>query len=186
MMGIEEEAQRVLDTAELLHDSQCVSAACQELALEISRRTRGRNPVILPMMMGGMFAAGAIMRELDFPFEMDYLQASRYHNATEGGELVWKVMPASDLRDRVVVVIDDILDEGHTLRAIEQALRLQQPAELIITVLVEKNTARRVPDVQVDMVGLQVEDRYVFGCGMDYKGYWRQLPAIYAVAGSGG
>ena len=185
MVARNEEAERVLKTAVVLHDEQAVADACKSLAEQISERCRGRNPLIMPLMMGGMFAANEIMRHLNFPFEMDYLHASRYRNETVGAELVWKVMPATDLTDRVVVVIDDILDEGHTLRAVEEGLRRQEPAELIIAVLVNKNTPKRVAGVQVDMIGLQVEDRYVFGCGMDYKGFWRQLPAVYAVAGSG-
>lgn len=185
MIERHQEASKVLNSATLLHDERAVDRACARLASDISARCRGKNPLVMPVMMGGMFAAAEIMRRLDFPFEMDYLHASRYRDATAGGELVWKVMPAATLKDRVVVVIDDILDEGHTLLAVEQALRAQQPAELIIAVLVEKNTPKRVAGIQVDMAGLKVEDHYVFGSGMDYKGYWRQLPGIYAVSGSG-
>ncbi|MGB1580446.1 MAG: phosphoribosyltransferase family protein, partial [Nevskiales bacterium] len=118
-------------------------------------------------------------------FELDVLQASRYHNATQGSELLWKVMPSINLNGRVVLVIDDILDHGHTLKAVEEALLAQTPEALLVAVLVEKNTPQRIADVKVDFVGLQVPDAYVFGAGMDYKGYWRQLPGIYAVAGTG-
>lgn len=182
---LDAEAQSVMGKAQLLHDASAVSLASKRLAEQIAERAAGRNPVILPMMLGGMYAAMDITRHFDFPFELDILQASRYHNATHGSDLVWKVMPSIDLTDRVVVVIDDILDEGHTLKAVELALRAQQPTELMIAVLADKQTPKRVTGVQVDFVGLQVPDRYVFGCGMDYKGYWRQLPGIYAVAGSG-
>ncbi len=185
MISRHDEAERVLATAELIYNEQEVRDACKRLALLITERCRGRNPLIMPVMMGGVFAANEIMRHLDFPFEMDYLHASRYRNTTQGSELVWKVMPAATLKNRVVVVIDDILDEGYTLNAIEAGLLAQEPEELLIGVLVEKQTPNRVPGVNVDMVGLTVPDRYVFGCGMDYKGYWRQLPRIYAVAGSG-
>jgi hypoxanthine phosphoribosyltransferase len=185
MISRDEEARRVLASAELLHDQQSVDNACAALAAQITERCAGRNPLIMPVMMGGMFAASEIMRQLEFPFEMDYLHASRYRNEIQGSELIWKVMPTATLENRVVVVIDDILDEGHTLKAVEVALQAQSPTEVIVAVLVDKQTPKRAPGVQVDMVGLQVSDRYVFGCGMDYKGYWRQLPAIYAVAGTG-
>ena len=185
MISRDEEAQRVLDSAVVLHDAEAVAQSCKALAACITEECGGKNPVIMPVMMGGMFAASEIIKHLDFPFELDYIHATRYRNETVGDELIWKVLPSVDLRNRVVVVIDDILDEGHTLRAVEASLQAQEPTALMIAVLVNKQTPKRVAGVQVDMIGLEVEDHYVFGCGMDYKGYWRQLPAIYAVAGSG-
>lgn len=185
MIAREQEAERVLKLAQCLHDAASVSQACRQLAQQIAARTRGRNPLILPLMTGGMFAAVEILKYLDFPLELDYLHATRYRNQIQGSELIWKVLPSADLRGRVVVVIDDILDEGHTLQAVRQALLAQQPGELLIAALVDKQTPKRVAGVEADLIGLQVPDRYVFGCGMDYKGFWRQLPAIYAVAGSG-
>lgn len=181
----DEEALRVLQDAELIHDAATVQATYGTLAEAVTERVAGDNPIIMPVMMGGLFAAAGILPQLHFPFQLDYLQVSRYRGAVRGGELLWKVSPTISLTDRVVVVIDDIVDEGHTLRALEDALMAQSPAHLLVVTLLEKETDRRVDNVKVDLVGLQVPDRYVFGCGMDYKGYWRQLPAIYALAGSG-
>lgn len=182
-MELHDEASKVLAEADLLHDTPAVMAAYDRLAAEITQRSAGRNPLILPVMLGGLFAAAEILKRLDFPFQLDYLHATRYCNTTSGGEIVWKVAPNLALKDRVVVVIDDILDEGHTFGAIIQALRAQAPAQLITVALVEKIHQRRAAGVTVDLVGLKVNDRYVFGCGMDYKGYLRQFPAIYAVKG---
>ena len=81
----------------------------------------------------------------------------------------------------VVLVVDDIFDEGDTLKAILDQVRRQGAAAVYSAVLVNKRHERKVPGLTVDFVGLDVPDRYVFGCGMDYKEYWRQLPAIYAV-----
>ncbi len=182
-MTLHDEARRVRAEADLLHDASAVEQAYARLAQELTRRTAGKNPLMLPVMLGGLFAAAEILKRLDFPFQMDYLHATRYRDATRGGELAWKVAPATSLQGRVVVVIDDILDEGHTFGAIIEALRAQQPAELITVALVEKIHQRRAPGVAVDLVGLTVGDRYVFGCGMDYKSYLRQFPGIYAVKG---
>ncbi len=182
-MELHEEVRQVLTEADLLHDTSAVTAAYDRLAAEITQRSAGRNPLILPVMLGGLFAAAEILRRLDFPCQIDYLHATRYRNTTSGGEIVWKVAPGATLKGRVVVVIDDILDEGHTFGAIIRALKAQEPALLITVALVEKIHQRRAPGVAVDLVGLSVSDRYVFGCGMDYKGYLRQYPAIYAVKG---
>ncbi|MDX1497614.1 MAG: phosphoribosyltransferase family protein, partial [Salinisphaeraceae bacterium] len=137
---LDAEAQSVLDTAHLIHDAGSVDASCKQLADALAAELRGRNPVILPLMLGGLYAATQITRHFDFPFELDVLQATRYHNATQGSDLLWKVMPSIDLHNRVVLVIDDILDHGHTLKAVEEDLRAQEPEALLVAVLVEKNT----------------------------------------------
>ena len=80
-----------------------------------------------------------------------------------------------------VLIVDDILDEGLTLDAIVGYCRQQGAKEVHSAVLVEKNHARRANHISATFTGLQVDDRYVFGCGMDYKGYMRNLPEIYAI-----
>lgn len=180
--AIEREAERVLAKADCLHDDAAVQDAYDALAVRISRAYAGRNPLVLCVMIGGLAPTAEITRRLSFPFELDYLHATRYRGATQGGGLVWKRQPdARRIEGRHVLVIDDILDEGHTLVAIREALAGFGPASLQLAVLVEKLHNRRAPGASAEFIGLKVEDRYVFGCGMDYKEYWRQLPAIYAV-----
>jgi hypoxanthine phosphoribosyltransferase len=132
-------------------------------------------------MIGGLVPTAEITRRLAFAFELDYLHATRYRGATEGGGLIWKRQPPAELAGRHVLVIDDILDEGHTLVAIRKALAEFKPASLKVAVLAEKLHARRATGAHAEFIGLAVEDRYVFGCGMDYKEYWRQLTAIHAL-----
>jgi len=176
------EAERVLAEADCLHDAQKVQVSYDRLAAAISAQYAGRNPLALCVMIGGLAPTAEITRRLVFPFELDYLHATRYRGATQGGGLIWKRQPeARRIEGRHVLVIDDILDEGHTLVAIRSALGGFGPASLRVAVLTEKLHDRRAPGAQAEFIGLQVEDRYVFGCGMDYKEYWRQLPAIYAV-----
>ncbi|MFK5088363.1 phosphoribosyltransferase family protein, partial [Klebsiella pneumoniae] len=90
---------------------------------------------------------------------------------------VWKRRPDVAIEGREVLVVDDILDEGHTLVAIREALVAMKPASLRVAVLADKKHDRRAPGAHAEYIGLSVPDRYVFGCGMDYKEYWRQLPA---------
>jgi hypoxanthine phosphoribosyltransferase len=177
-----EEALQVRRDADCLHDAATVQRAFDALAAQITRDYTTLNPLILCVMNGGLYPTSEITRRLDFAFEQDYLHASRYRGATEGGGLVWKRQPdAVAIAGRDVLVLDDILDEGHTLVAIRRALLEFRPASLRIAVLAEKQHDRRAAGAHAEYVGLTVEDRYVFGCGMDYKEYWRQLPAIYAV-----
>lgn len=177
-----EAVAQVMQAADCLHDAAAVQTAYDRLAQAIANEYEGRNPLLLCVMIGGLHATAEISRRLAFPLEIDYLHATRYRGATQGGGLVWKKQPdATRIENRHVLVIDDILDEGHTLVAIRDALRGFAPASLKVAVLTEKLHDRRAPGAHAEFVGLQVEDRYVFGCGMDYKEYWRQLPAIYAV-----
>ena len=178
-----DEALSVLKDADCLHNAKAVAAAYDRLAAAIGAEYEGRNPLFLCVMIGALHATSEITQRLGFPFEIDYLHATRYRGETTGGGLVWKASPGIALRDRHVLVIDDILDEGHTLAAIIDSLKTQEAASLKVAVLAEKIHARKAPGIKADFIGLTVEDRYVFGCGMDYKNYWRQLPAIYAVKG---
>ena len=176
-----EEATRVLKSADCLHDAAAVQKAYDRLAAAITQDYAAKNPLILCVMIGGYIPAAEITKRLSLAFDVDYLHATRYRGATSGGGLVWKRQPDKPLENRHVLVIDDILDEGHTLVAIRKSLLEFKPASLKVAVLAEKLHDRRAPGAHAEFIGLSVEDRYVFGCGMDYKEYWRQLPAIYAV-----
>ncbi|MGH8482608.1 MAG: hypoxanthine-guanine phosphoribosyltransferase [Nevskiaceae bacterium] len=182
MNDAEREAERVLAEADCLHPADQVQRAYDRLAAAIVKQYAGQDPLLLCVMVGGLVPTAEITRRLAFPFQLDYLHATRYRGATRGGGLVWKRQPdARRIEGRHVLVVDDILDEGHTLVAIRGALMGFGPASLRIAVLTEKLHDRRADGAVAEYIGLQVEDRYVFGCGMDYKEYWRQLPAIYAV-----
>lgn len=179
-----EDARRVLEDADVLYDAGEVSGAYDQLALQISADYADKNPLLLCIMNGGLVPTAEITKRLGFAFELDYLHATRYRGATQGGGLLWKRQPdAGMISGRHVLVVDDILDEGKTLVAIRRALTEFRPASLRVAVLLKKLHDRQLPESEAEYVGLSVEDRYVFGCGMDYKEYWRQLPAIYAVKG---
>jgi len=183
-MSPAEEARTVLAEADCLHDAAEVSAAYDRLAAAITAEYEHRNPLLFCVMIGGLHPTAEITKRLKFPFDLDYLHATRYRGATTGGGLIWKRQPPAILAGRHVLVIDDILDEGHTLVAIRKTLEEFEPASLKVAVLADKIHDRRAPSAHAEFVGLSVIDRYVFGCGMDYKEYWRQLPAIYALKGA--
>ncbi len=142
------------------------------------------SPRVCAVMNGGLIFAGRILPRLPFPLEVAYLHASRYGHAIQGTLLDWRVRPTQDLRGRTVLVLDDILDEGHTLEAIIAHLKEEGAAEVLSAVLVHKLHERKAkPGMRADFTGLDIPDRFLFGCGMDYKGYWRNAPGIYAVKG---
>ena len=176
------EASEVLASADQLIDQDQLRAGYDRMAAQISTQLRGLNPIILCIMTGGLYATAEITKRLDFPIEIDYLHVTRYAGETHGGDLVWKVSPGTDLSDRHVLVIDDILDEGVTLAATLDALDAQGTASIRTAMLLQKMHDRRSAALTPDFLGFEVPDRYVFGAGLDYKGYLRQMPAVYAVA----
>jgi hypoxanthine phosphoribosyltransferase len=178
-----DEAWKVFETADLLCDEGQVRGAIARLAVEITAKLKDRNPLVLAVMGGSVFFAGNLLPLLRFPLEFDYVQASRYGKATSGGSIVWTVEPGENVRGRAVLVLDDILDGGETLAAIRDRVKLLGAEAFYSAVLTDKDTGRAKPAVP-DFVGLKLPNRYVFGCGMDVSGAWRNLPAIYAVKGS--
>jgi hypoxanthine phosphoribosyltransferase len=171
----------VRDGADQLYSREQVEAALERLAGEIETAIGDSNPLLLCVMTGGLVVCSELFTRLRCPAQLDYLHATRYQGTRGGDELRWIAPPSQSLKGRTVLVVDDILDEGLTLAAILRYCREQEPLAVYTAVLVEKNHDRKHPDIQPDFVGLQVEDRYVFGYGMDYHGYWRNLRGIYAV-----
>ncbi|MFL6567073.1 MAG: hypoxanthine-guanine phosphoribosyltransferase [Burkholderiales bacterium] len=157
-----------------------VQAAIRRVATEIERRLSGAYPMVLAVMGGAVVFAGQLLPLLRFPLDFDYIHASRYGAATRGAGVDWKVSPPGLVGGRTVLVLDDILDHGETMNAIRNRLLELGAKEFCCAVLVEKTLGMRKP-IAADFVGLTIPDRFVFGCGMDAKGYWRNLPEIRAM-----
>ena len=177
------EARRLLAEAELVCPETTVQAAVGRLAGEICSALADAYPLVLTVMGGAVVFAGQLLPKLAFPMECDYLHATRYGDETVGTQLRWVVEPRIPVAGRTVLVLDDILDEGITLAAVKARLLEMGAARCLLAVLTEKDTGKSKP-VSADFVGVRLPNRFVFGCGMDAQGAWRNLPAIYAVKGT--
>ncbi|MGQ4659730.1 hypoxanthine-guanine phosphoribosyltransferase [Lysobacter sp. F6437] len=176
--------QAALANSEVIHDRGSLETAIAGMAANIADDYAGSVPVYLTVMHGGMpFAAqlAFALGERGLDLEFDYLHATRYRGATSGGELTWKHRPATPLPGRRVLLVDDILDEGHTMAGIVAWCRGQGAADVRIAALAVKVHDRCVEGMRADYAGVEVPDRYVFGYGMDYHEQGRNLPAIYAL-----
>ncbi|MGZ8135732.1 MAG: hypoxanthine-guanine phosphoribosyltransferase [Methylococcaceae bacterium] len=173
------EIKHILATADLLHSEQQVETALDKMAQQINYLLADRNPLVLCVMNGGIVVAGKLITRLTMPLNIDAINASRYQNQTSGGDIAWVLKPSEPLKDRTVLIIDDILDEGITLAAIHRYCLDQGAISVYCAVLVDKILDHQKP-ITADFVGLEVENRYLFGYGMDYKGYLRNASGIYA------
>lgn len=170
----------VLKHADLVCSENQLSAAVGRVAQQITALLAERVPLVLTVMGGAVVFTGQLLPLLRFPLEFDYVHVTRYRGSTQGGSVQWKVQPRPQLAGRAVLVLDDILDEGHTLAAIRDRVLQEGAAAFYSAVLADKDIGRAKP-IRADFVGVTVPNRYVFGFGMDVEGAWRNLPAIYAV-----
>ena len=177
------EIERVRREADCLLDAAELAEALDRLAQSVSSTLASHCPVVLCVMNGAMIPTSELLLRLEFPLQIDYLHATRYGSALNGGDLQWVSRPTLALAGRHVLVVDDIFDEGITLEKIVAECHAQGAAQVASCVLVEKLHDRKT-DYRPDFVGLTVPDRYVFGFGMDYKGYLRNVNGIYAVKGT--
>jgi len=175
----------LLASADCLVSSVEMDAAYARLAAAIEQdwlvQIEDQVPLVLVVMSGGLVAAGKLLSRLHYPVELDYLHVSRYGEATQGGALHWLVRPRHSLAKRHVLIVDDIFDEGVTLRELTEACWRDGAASVRSVVAVNKDHARKVSDFRPDYVGVTVEDRFLVGEGMDYRGYFRSLNGIYAL-----
>ena len=175
--------REVFAKATCLFSKTEVDTALDRMATEISYKLSHSNPVFLCVVVGGIVALGNLLPRLDFPLAVDYIHATRYRNTTRGHAIEWRAEPNIDLTDRTVVVVDDILDGGITLQEIVNYCKKQNAGEIHTAILVDKHNARLDGGyAKADFTGLCVDNHYVFGYGMDYKGYLRNAPGVYVVA----
>jgi hypoxanthine phosphoribosyltransferase len=183
MMTIDKDKlEMIRETADCLCSESDINAALDKMAEEITRKLKDTHPVILAVMTGALIPMGHLLTRLRFPLETDYLHATRYRGAMRGGDLHWLVEPKTPLAGRTVLIMDDVMDGGLTLAAIIDYCK-QAGAEAVYTAVMVDKVRQREPGVnfEPDFVGLKVEDRFLFGFGLDYHGYWRNLHGIYAV-----
>lgn len=176
-----EQYDAVAGRAELLVSGAQMERILDRLAESITRVLAEKNPLVLCVMNGAVIAVGRLLPRLGFPLTLDYVHATRYRGETSGGSLQWLHRPAASVRGRHVLAVDDILDEGVTLDAIDRACREDGAASVHTAVLVEKER-KKATDFNADFVGVRLPNRYLYGYGLDYRGYFRNADGVYAVA----
>jgi hypoxanthine phosphoribosyltransferase len=165
-----------------LISAKAVAARIEALAREIKARFAGTDKLVVVGLLRGSFVFIAdLVRELDLPVEVDFLEASSYGNSTESSR---EVRILKDLRGEIggrdVLVVEDIVDTGHTLKHVISLLKSREPARLACCALLDKPSRREV-DVKADWIGFEIPDEFVVGYGIDFAQRNRNLPYIGTV-----
>jgi hypoxanthine phosphoribosyltransferase len=181
--NIVEKIEAVLNAAECLYTLADIEKELDRMGVEITQKLRDSNPIVLTVMVGALIPTAYLLTRLKFPLEVDYIHATRYRGTTRGGDLHWLVEPRRDLTGRSILVVDDIMDGGLTLSAIIDYCKQNGAKEVFSAVMVNKNRKREPgAEHEPDFIGLNTDDRYLVGFGLDYEEYLRNVPGIYAVA----
>ena len=167
--------------ADLIFSAAEIEQAVTAMAQSLDQKLNQQDAIMICVMNGGLILTADLMRKMQTGVRLDYLQVARYRDKTVGGSLHWHKEPQLSLQDQVVVLVDDIYDEGYTLDEVVSYCKKKGAKEVITAVLLLKEKTNRTVTMQPDIFGLEVCDRYVYGYGMDYQGLLRNLPAIYAL-----
>ena len=180
-----EHIRTIRETADCLKSEAEVELIIDQVANSLRHQYENKNPLFLCIMRGGMIFLSKLLERLQFPLEVDYIHVTRYQDGTSGTDHIeWKARPTTAVAGRSIIVVDDILDEGATLKAVLQDPMWEAADEVKTAVLIDKQHDRKVdPSFKADFTGMTIEDRYLFCYGMDYKGYLRNAPGIFAVKG---
>lgn len=176
-----QQLQQVRDNSDLIYDASQIARAVENMGLQLASKVKDKNAILICVMNGGIILTSDLMRAIGIDVRLDYLQVARYRDKTVGGSLHWLKEPQLSLEGQTVVIVDDIYDEGYTMEELVSYCDKHGAKEVITTVLLYKQKSSQQVGNKPDIHGLQVTDRYVYGYGMDYKGYLRNIPAIYAI-----
>lgn len=170
-----------LAQSDLLFERADIEREIVRMGQEIDVALAGERPVFLTVMHGALVFAAQLALSIRTDLEFDYVHATRYRGDTVGHELHWLRRPEANLQGRTVLLVDDILDEGHTLKAVRDACLELGARRVLVVAMCTKIHDRRVVGIEADFNGIDLPDRYVYGYGMDYNEQARNLPAIYAL-----
>ena len=172
--------KKILSNSSILESNESILEAINSIAINCNYHFKNQSIVVLPVMTGALIFAGHLLPKLTIDLELSYIHATRYKNNIGQKEVEWLFQPRGELiKDKIVLVLDDILDEGVTLNAIREKLTFLGAKKVITSVLFNKNI-KEAKSIKADFVGLEIPDKYVFGFGLDFYGIGRNMPHLYA------
>jgi len=173
------EMQISRDVAEVLVTGEQLQARIAELGAQVSRDYAGQNPVLVCVLRGAVVFVADLMRQLDMPFEVDFMSVSSYGGKNTQSTGVVRILMdlGTNIENRPVLIVEDIIDTGRTLSYMMQNLQTRRPASIKVCALLDKPTRRQVY-VPIAYVGFEIPDKFVVGYGLDFNEHYRNLPYV--------
>jgi hypoxanthine phosphoribosyltransferase len=166
------------DLARILFDEATIARRLDQLAAQISADYANRELTVVAILNGSLIFMADLLRRISLPLKLDCLSVASYHGRPQtSGEVIFRQVAPPDVAGRHVLLLDDILDSGTTLKTIREKLELASPGSIRICVLLRK-MKQRISAVDVDYAGFDIEDEFVVGYGLDYMERYRNLPYI--------
>ena len=165
------------DLERVLFEEATILRRLDEMAAQISEHYRDRELTVIAILNGSLMFMADLLRRIPLPLKLECLSVASYHGKTKtSGEVIFKQV-ASDVADRHLLILDDILDSGRTLAAVREKLQMANPRSIRVCVLLRKKKLRERP-TNTDYVGFEIEDEFVVGYGLDFMERYRNLPCI--------
>ena len=172
--------QTLISKSSVLYSEVEIKNAIYDIASQANQTINAKELYVLCVMNGALIFAGQLLPQLKMNIQYHYIHATRYEKSLTGDSIRWLVKPPKDIEGKTVLILDDILDEGVTLKEIVSMCRTMNAKEIYTAVLFDKEISKEKFHVS-DFIGLRVPDRFVFGYGLDCKGLGRNLPHLYAL-----
>lgn len=166
---------------ELFIDSAAIAQKINETGKSITEEYRDKNPVFLCVLNGAYVFAADLLRQINIPAEVSFIKLSSYAGTTSTGNVKTLIGLNGELKDRHIIVLEDIIDTGKTIHELLPLIKQRSPASVALVCLLSKPEAR-THDVKIDYHCFEISDRFVIGYGLDCNGLGRNLPGIYALA----
>lgn len=166
---------------EVLIKQSEIKKRIKELAREISRDYKGKNPIMVCILRGAFVFLSDLIREMDIDLEVDFMAVSSYGNATQSSGVVRILKDLSEnVKGRHLIIVEDIVDTGLTLNYLIRNLQARDPASIEVASLLLKEGRQKVP-IEIKYFGFKVPNKFVVGFGLDYSQRWRFLPYVASV-----
>lgn len=165
---------------ELFLTQDVIEKAIDETAEKLNRDLAGKDPLFICVLNGSFMFASELMKRITIPCEISFVKMSSYKGVTSTGKLKEIYGLEEDIKDRTVVIVEDIVDTGYTMSLMLEQLVCDEPKEILVATLLLKPDALK-HQVQLDYVALNIPSDFIVGFGLDYDGYGRNLPDIYKI-----
>ena len=177
------EIVEVADKAfKIMIDEETIQARIGELATQLNQEFEGKTPVFLGILNGCFLFMADLVKQIDIPCEIAFMKVASYHGGMQSKRVITEDYDLKmDITDRHIIIVEDIVDTGHTMRFITDKLKARNPASVNIVTLLHKPDAMEHQFDELNYIAFKIENKFVVGYGLDYKGLGRNLNDIYQV-----